>query len=76
MYHDSIDEKAVNADHYALNENIELSHKAPKYKVGNRVTINEYKTIFSKGNTENCEREIFVIDIVIVISVLKTDRWT
>ena len=46
-----------------------MSHKAPKFIVGERVRITNYKNI--KGSTENWSREIFVID-----SVLKTKTWT
>ena len=45
--------------------------KALKFKVNDRVRINKYKNIFSKGYAENWSREIFIID-----SVLKTNPWT
>ena len=51
--HCSLDEKPIDADYSALTEEIELSYKAPKFKVGDRVRINMYKNIFSKGYTEN-----------------------
>ena len=66
-YH-SIGKKTVDADYSALAKDIESSHKAPKFKVGDRVRITKYKNIFSKGYTGNWSREIFVID-----SVLKTN---
>ena len=70
-YHHSIDKKPINDDYFALNEKIETNHKAPKFKVNDRVRITKYENIFSKGYTENLWREIFTID-----SILKTNPWT
>ena len=50
---------------------IKTNHKAPKFKVNDRVRTTKYKNIFSKGYTENWSIEIFIID-----SVLKTSPWT
>ena len=50
---------------------IEAIYIAPKFKVNDRVRITKYKKIFSKADTENWSREIFVIDFV-----LKTNPWT
>ena len=36
-----------------LSEKIETNHKAPEFKMNDRVRITKYKNIFSKGNTEN-----------------------
>ena len=66
-YHQSINKKPIIADYSAFTEKIETSPKAPKFKVNDRIRINKYKNIFSKGYTENWSREIFTID-----SVLKT----
>ena len=44
---------------------------APKVTVNDRVRITKCKNIFSEAHTENCSREIFIID-----SVLKTNPWT
>ena len=63
--------KPIDADYTALTEEIESSHKAPKFKVAGRVRITKYKNNFSKGYTESWSRNIFVID-----SVLKTNPWT
>ena len=41
--------KTIDADYSALTEEIESRHKAPKFKVGDRVSIIKYKNIFSKG---------------------------
>ena len=50
---------------------IETNHKAPKFKVNDRVRITKYDNIFSKGYTENWSKEISTVD-----SVLKTNPWT
>ena len=42
-----------------------------KFKVNDRVRITKYNNTFSKGYTESCSRQIFIID-----SVLKTNPWT
>ena len=74
-YHHSINKKPINADYSALTEKIEATSVASvassKFKVNNRVRITKYKNIFSKGYTENCLREIFIINYV-----LKTNLWT
>ena len=46
-------------------QKIESSHKAPKYKTGDRVKLTKYKNIFSKGYTKNWSKEVFVIDFVL-----------
>ena len=63
-YHQSINEKPINADYSALSENIESNPKPPKFKVND-------KNILSKSYTENWTREAFIID-----SVLKANPWT
>ena len=63
--------KPIDADYSATTEEIESTHKAPKFKVGDRVRITKYKNVFSKSYTKNYSKEIFVID-----SVLKTKPWT
>ena len=70
-YHHSINKKPINVDYSTLTEKIKTNHKAPKFKVNDRVIITNYKSIFSEGYTENWSREIFVID-----SVLETNPWT
>ena len=66
-----INKKPINADYSALTEKIETNHKAPKFKVNDRVITTKYKNIFSKGYTEIWSRKVFVIDFV-----LKTNSWT
>ena len=46
-YHCPIGKKLIDADYFALTEEIELSNKAPKFKVPDRVRITKYKNIFS-----------------------------
>ena len=52
-YHHSINKKPINADFSALTEKFETNHKAPKFKVNDRVRITKHKNIFSKGYAEN-----------------------
>ena len=54
----------------ALPEEIKTNPKASKFNVGDRVRITKYKNLFSKEQTENCSREVFVIN-----SMLKTNPW-
>ena len=68
IYHHSINKKPINADYSALTEKFGKVHKAPKFKVNDRIRIIKYKNIFSKGYTKSWSREIFIID-----SVLKTN---
>ena len=70
-YNRSISKNLINADYWALTENIETNSKYPKFKVSDRVRITKYKNIFSKDYTENWPREIFII-----YSALKTYSWT
>ena len=34
--------KNIHGDYFALSEKCELSHKAPKFKIGDRVRITKY----------------------------------
>ena len=52
----SIDKKCIHVDYSVVTEEI--------------VRITKYKNILSKGCTENCSKEVLVID-----SVLKTNPW-
>ena len=63
-YHHSINKKPINIDYSALTEKTETNHKAHKFKVNDRVRITKYENIFSKSDTENWSREIFIIDFV------------
>ena len=70
-YHHSINKKPINIDYSALTEKTETNPKAHKFKVNDRVRITKYENIFSKSDTENWSREIFIID-----SVFKTNPST
>ena len=70
-YQCSICKKLFDAEYSALTKKSESSHKAPKFKIDDKVKITKNKNISSKGYTKNWSREIFVID-----SILKTDPWT
>ena len=54
-----------------MSKEIETNPKVLNLKFSGRVRISKYKSIFSKGITENCPRELFIID-----SILKTKLWT
>ena len=56
-----INKKYINADSSAFTEKIQTKHKAPKFKVNNRVRITKHKNIFSKVYSENWSREIFLL---------------
>ena len=60
-----------NADYSTLTKKTETNPKAPKFKVSESLRITKYKNNFSKGYTEKCSGEIFIID-----SVLQTNLWT
>ena len=51
-------------------EGVEMNHKAPQLKVGDRVRITKQENVFTKGYTDNWSREIFIID-----SMMKTNPW-
>ena len=70
-YDHSINKRFIDTDYSTINEKIETSLIASKFKVNDRVRITDCKNIFSKGYTENCSREIFITD-----SVLETNPWT
>ena len=52
-YHQCIAEKTIDTNYCALSEEIKSSHKASKFKVGDRVKIIKDNNIFSKGNNKN-----------------------
>ena len=52
-YHHSIGKKFVDTDYSALTEEIKTNPQAPKFKVGDRVRITKYQSIFSKGYSKN-----------------------
>ena len=48
-------------DNTHINTGKEINNKDPKFKVGDRVRISKYKTIFAKGYMPNWSEEVFVI---------------
>ena len=61
-YHATIKIKPIDVkDNTYINTNKEINNKDPKFKVGDRVRISEYKNIFAKGYTPNWSEEVFVI---------------
>ena len=48
-------------DNTYINPDKETNDKDPKFKVGDRVRISKYKTIFTKGYMSNWSEEAFVI---------------
>ena len=70
-HHRSIDKKPVDGGYFALTGDIKLIHKAPKFKVWDRVKIVKYNNTFSKGDTVSCSIKIFFID-----SLLEINSWT
>ena len=70
-YHGSMLKNNIDDDYSALPKKIESSHKASKFKFGDRFRIINYKRIFSKGYTKNWSREICLID-----SMLKANPST
>ena len=52
----SINKKPINPDYSTLTEKIETNLKAPNFKVNDRVSITNYKNVFSKGYIENWSR--------------------
>ena len=69
-YHDWINKKPIIADDSALTEKIETNHKSHIFKVNDRGRFTKYKNVFSEDYTDNCSREICVIN-----SVLETNIW-
>ena len=59
----------LNAEYAEYNE--DFNEKDPKFKVGDRVRILKYKSIFSKGYTENWSEEVFIIS-----KIKNTVPWT
>ena len=67
-YHQSIDINSIDVDYPDSTDEVELSCKALKFKIGDRVRVTKYKKIFSRDYTHHWSKEIFVINFV-----LKTD---
>ena len=64
-YHIAIKMKPIDVkDNTYINTDKEINNKDPKFKVGDRVRISNYKNIFAKGYMPNWSQEVFVIKIV------------
>ena len=48
-------------DNTYINANKEINNKDPKFKVGDRVRISKYKSIFAKVYMPNWSEEVFII---------------
>ena len=71
-YHTRIKMKPIDVkDNTYINTYREVNDKGPKFKVGDHVSISEYKSIFAKGYTPNWSEEVFVIK-----KVKNTVLWT
>ena len=58
-------------DNTCINTSKKSYYKDPKFKVGDRVRISKYKSIFAKGYMPNWSEEVFVIK-----KVKNTVPWT
>ena len=47
------------------------NEKEPTFRVGDRVRVSKYKNIFTKGYTQNCSEEVFVVS-----KIKNTVPWT
>ena len=52
-YHHYTGKTPIDSGYSDLTKEVETNHKAPKFKVNNRVRVTKYKNIFVKGYTEN-----------------------
>ena len=57
-YHHSFGKKPIDVEYSALTEKIKSSHRAPKFKFGDRVRITNYQNIFSKDYTKNWSKNM------------------
>ena len=53
--------KRIHTDYSVSSEEIELSYKAPEFKVSDRVRITTHINIFSKYHNKNWSSEIFLL---------------
>ena len=71
-YHTTIKMKPIDVkDNTYINTDKEINNKDPKFKVGDRVRISKYKSIFAKGYMSNWSEEVFAIK-----KVKNTVPWT
>ena len=60
-YHCPVDKKPVDADYSVLTEEIEWSHKSPKFKVVDRVRITKYKKFLAKITHKTGQEKYFLL---------------
>ena len=71
-YHTTIKMKPTDVkDNTYINTDKKINNKDPKFKVGDRVRISNYKNIFAKGYMPNWSEEVFVIT-----KIKNTVPWT
>ena len=58
-------------DNTYINIDKKLNNKDPKFKVGDRVRISNYKNVFAKGYVPNWSEEVFVVN-----KIKNTVPWT
>ena len=58
-------------DNTYINTDKKINNKDPKFKVGDRVRIAEYKNVFAKGYVPNWSEEVFVVN-----KIRNTVPWT
>ena len=65
-YHNSIDKNLLKLIILLCLKKIETNSKSLNLKLVIEAELESIKNIFSKGSTENCSREIFLIDSVLL----------
>ena len=61
--HSTIKMKPIDVkDNTYINTNKKINNKDPKFKVGDRVRISNYKNVFVKGYVPNWSEEVFVVN--------------
>ena len=71
-WHGTIKMKPIDVeDNTHINTDKTINNKDPKFKVGDRVRISKYKTVFAKGYVPNWSEEVFVIN-----KIKNTVPWT
>ena len=58
-------------DNTYINTNKKINNKDPKFKVGDRVRISNYKNVFVKEYVPNWNEEVFVVN-----EIKNTVPWT
>ena len=60
-YHRTIKMKPIEVTDGSVDYTKDKNKKLPKFKVGDRVRISKYKSLFTKGYMSNWKEEIFVV---------------